>query len=413
LGTQEEPTQETEKTEPGRFEFSFPLLTIRTKAFAGIFDKLGSLRISRALAWVALIIVPFVAAIGLYFLCGSLFTLLWTSAARDITRDLGPASYLMIPGLNPLLPILYGWLAIVCAIVIHESAHGIIARSRGLKVNSSGLLFLLVVPIGAFVDVDEDELAKTKPRDSLPVMAAGIGANAVVAVVCVLALILLVNGLTPVVDGVIVSEVIEGMPADVSGLLPNDVFVSIDGVPIQNYTMLSKLFENKTGGEVIQVTVARGKNWDQLYSTSINLTESDEGNAIMGVTLGDLLTHQRLSLYQNVSLDTFTLYLVPPALAPALVPFSDTLIPYYTHALGSQWHVFANIFYWVWFVNVNLAIFNALPIYPMDGGRIFDITLKKLLGQKISEKTLQNITRAVTAAVVTVLLAIAIIPFIY
>jgi S1-C subfamily serine protease len=130
----------------------------------------------------------------------------------------------------------------------------------------------LVVPIGAFVDVDEDELAKTKPRDSLPVMAAGIGANAVVAVVCVLALILLVNGLTPVVDGVIVSEVIEGMPADVSGLLPtNDVFVSIDGVPIQNYTMLSNLFENKTVGEVIQVTVARGKNLDQLYSTSINL----------------------------------------------------------------------------------------------------------------------------------------------
>ncbi|MFA5364505.1 MAG: site-2 protease family protein [Candidatus Bathyarchaeia archaeon] len=408
-----DPEVNSEEAEPGRFEFSFPLLTVRTKVFSGVFDKLGSFRFSRVLSWVALVIVPVVAAIGLYFLCSSLFTLLWTSTARDITRDLGLASYLLIPGINPLLPILYGWLAIVCAIVIHEGAHGVVARNRGLKVNSSGLLFFLVIPIGAFVDVDEEELTKTKPRDSLPVMAAGVGANAVVAVACILALILLVNGLTPVIDGVIVSDVAQGMPADVSGVLPNDIFVSIDGIPIQNYTVLSNMFENKTPGEIVQVTVARGKNWDQLFFTSINLTESDDGRAIMGVTLGDLLTAKRLSLYQNLSLDTFTLYLVPPALAPTLVPFSDTLIPFYTHPLGSQWHVFANVFYWLWFVNVNLAIFNALPIYPMDGGRIFDITLKKLLGQKISEKSLQNMTRAVTAAVVTVLLAIAIIPFIY
>jgi len=80
---------EAEEAEPGRIEFSFPMLTVRTKMFSGVFDRLGSIRASRLISWVALIIVPVVAGIGLYLLCSSLFTLLWTPAARDMTQELG------------------------------------------------------------------------------------------------------------------------------------------------------------------------------------------------------------------------------------------------------------------------------------------------------------------------------------
>ena len=73
----------------------------------------------------------------------------------------------MLPGINPMLPIVYGWIAIVLAIVVHEGAHGVIARNVGLKVKSSGLLFFLIVPIGAFVDVDEEQIKKAKPKHSL------------------------------------------------------------------------------------------------------------------------------------------------------------------------------------------------------------------------------------------------------
>jgi membrane-associated protease RseP (regulator of RpoE activity) len=410
---------EAEEAKPGRIEFSFPLLTVRTQVFSGVFDRLGALRVSRLLSWVALVIVPVVAAIGLYLLCSSLFTLLWTPVARDMTRELGPAAYLLLPGINPILPILYGWLAIVCAIVVHEGAHGVIARNRGLTVKSSGLLFFLIIPIGAFVDVDEEQISKTKPKDSLRVMAAGVGANIVVAVACVLAVLVIVNGLTPAIDGVYVYDVIEGMPADVAGLLPEDVFVSVDNTEIPNYKTLKALFENKTPGDTVQVTVARGENWADRFSTSITLTES-EGRAIMGVTLGDfmgltlgdLMTEERLTFYRVLTPETLSLYMVPPALAPSLVPFSDSLAPFYTHVLGTEWHVYANVFFWLWFINVNLAVFNALPIYPFDGGRMFDISLKRLLGRRLSEKTISRITYAVTGAVVMVLLLMYVIPFI-
>lgn len=402
---------EAEETKQGRIEFSFPMLIVRTRMFSGVFDRLGSLRASRLLSWVALLIVPVVAGIGLYLVCTSLFTLLWTPLARDVTRELGPLAYLLLPGINPMLPLLYGWLAIVCALVVHEGAHGIIARNRGLNVKSSGLLFFLIIPIGAFVDVDEDQIAKAKPKDSLRVMAAGVAGNVVVAIVCILAVLLIVNGLTPVIDGVYISDVIEGMPAEASGLLPEDIFVSVDNVTIDSYNTLNASFAIKSPGDIVQVTVARGENWGELFSTYVNLTES-EGRVVMGVTLGDLMTEERLTLYKTLSLKTVTIYMVPPSLYPGIVPFSDSLIPFYTHPLGSQWHVYANIFFWLWFVNVNVAVFNALPIIPMDGGRMFNISLKSILGRRASEKTISRITYAVTAALVCVLLMIAVIPFI-
>jgi membrane-associated protease RseP (regulator of RpoE activity) len=99
-------------------------------------------------------------------------------------------------------------------------------------------------------------------------------------------------------------------------------------------------------------------------------------------------------------------------LRPDLVPFSDPLIPFYSSELGAQWHVYANIFFWLWFVNINVAVFNALPIYPLDGGRIFNITLKSALGKKLSEKTITRITAIVTAAIILLLAMIILIPYI-
>ena len=403
--------QEVEAEQP-RIKFTFPILTVRTKMFTGVFDKLGSLRASRLISWITLVIVPIVAGIGLYLVSNSLFTLLWTPAAREVTRELGPEFYLLLPGINPFLPILYGWIAIICAIAVHEGAHGIIARNRGLKVNSSGLLFFLIFPIGAFVDVDEKQLAKAKPKDSLRVLASGVGGNIIVAIVCVLSVLIIVNGLTPVIDGVYVSDVTESMPAQEAGLLAEDVFVSIDTEEIDNLEELIAFLEDKNPGDVVQVTVARGEKWENQFSTSVNLTESDDGRAVMGVNIGELMTEERLQSYQTVTVEKLPLYLFPPSLVQGFVPFSDALIPFYTHPLGTQWHVYANLLFWIWFVNVNLAAFNALPIYPLDGGRIFNITLKSAFGRRLGEKTVSRITFAVTGAVVGVLLLLVVIPFI-
>jgi hypothetical protein len=97
--------------------------------------------------------------------------------------------------------------------------------------------------------------------------------------------------------------------------------------------------------------------------------------------------------------------------AEGLVPFSDFLTPFYTSSIGSSWAIICNTLFWLWFVNFNLAIFNALPIYPFDGGRILDITLKRYFGKKLSDKTIHRITVGATAACVALVLAVTILPF--
>jgi membrane-associated protease RseP (regulator of RpoE activity) len=404
---------ETEKPETNqkRVEFSFPMLIVRTKRFAPLFDKLGSLRSSRVFSWIALVLVPFVAAIALYLMVNSLIGILSTPGVGQVVRQLGPGSVLLLPGINPLLPIVYGWIAIVCAIVIHEGAHGVVARNVDLKVKSSGLLFFLIIPIGAFVDVDEEQIKKVRPRSSLKVMAAGVGANTILAVVCLLGVLLLVGSLTPVIDnGVYIDNVTSGFPAQSAGLMPKDVLVSIDNTKINSTTDLRMILDNKTAGDTINVTVKRGNYWQYQYSTIVNLTVSDN-RTVMGILSGDLMTKETLDNYKTFSLSRLSLYLVPPTLASGIVPFSDSLAPFYSSPVP-QWQILANTLFWLWFINFSLAIFNALPIYPLDGGRAFNITLKKFAGKRLSEKAIYSTTLAVTAACVILVVLVTVLPFV-
>jgi membrane-associated protease RseP (regulator of RpoE activity) len=410
LSSENVETKVTEEKQK-RVEFNFPLLIVRTKRFAPIFDKFGSYRSSRVFSWIALILVPFVAAIALYLMINSLIGLLTIPAVGQVVRQLGPGSVLLLPGINPLLPIVYGWIAIVIAIVIHEGAHGIVARNVDVKVKSSGLLFLLFIPIGAFVDVDEEQIKQVRSRKSLKIMAAGVGSNIILAVVCLLGVLLLVGSLTPIIDnGIYINDVTTGFPAQTAGIMPKDVLVSIDNVRINSTTDLRAILENKTAGDIVNVTVDRGPSWKYQFSTLVNLTES-QNRTVMGILSSDLVTQARLDNYRTFSLDRLTMYLAPPTLAEGLVPFSDAAAPFYSSPVP-QWQILANTLFWIWFVNFSLAIFNALPIYPLDGGRIFNIALKKVAGKKMREKAIYATTIAVTAACIALVVAVTIIPFI-
>lgn len=403
----QQPAEEKEKA----VDFNFPLLTLRTKRFSFIFDKLGKTRGAKYIAWVFLALVPVIAALALFLITGSLVALLNNPAAGQVVKEMGPGSILMLPGINPMLPIVYGWAAIVIAIVVHEGAHGIIARNNGFRVKSSGLLFFIVIPIGAFVDVDEEQLKTSRARPAVKVMAAGVGGNIILGAVCLIGLMLIVGSLAPMVNGVYINDVNSTMPAAVAGLQPKDVIVSIDNMTISSSNDLRTALDNKTAGDSVMVTVRRGDSWQYSYTTTVNLTTSDN-RTVMGVTVYNLATDAILKNYNTFGIERLAMYIVPPTLAAGYIPFSDTLAPFYSSPLGSGWSILANLLFWVWFVNFNLAIFNALPLYPMDGGRIFNITLKRYFGKKLSEKAIYRITVAVAVACLAIVVAGVVLPFV-
>jgi Zn-dependent protease len=93
------------------------------------------------------------------------------------------------------------------------------------------------------------------------------------------------------------------------------------------------------------------------------------------------------------------------------VPFSDTLSAFYTSPFGSAGPPLANLLYWVFFLNFNLAIFNALPIYPLDGGQAFSVAVKGVGGGRLSEGAVMRITSAATFVVLALLLLIVAGPY--
>ena len=209
----------------------------------------------------------------------------------------------------------------------------VIARNNGFRVKSSGLLFFLIIPIGAFVDVDEEQLKTARARPSVKVMAAGVGGNIILGGICLIGLMLIVGSLAPVVTGVYINDVNATMPAGVAGLQPKDVLVSIDNVSIGSSADLRTFLDNKTAGDTVMVTVRRGDSWQYNYTTTVNLTSSDN-RTVMGVTVYNLATDAVLKNYNTFGIERLAMYIVPPTLAAGYIPFSDTLAPFYTQSAG-------------------------------------------------------------------------------
>ncbi len=94
--------------------------------------------------------------------------------------SIGIEYVLAIPGINPLLPFWYALIGLIIALVCHEFAHGVQTRSNGMRVKNTGLLYG-VVPLGAFVEPEQEDVEKASRRVKLDLYSAGITTNFIIA----------------------------------------------------------------------------------------------------------------------------------------------------------------------------------------------------------------------------------------
>ena len=95
-----------------------------------------------------------------------------------------------------------------------------------------------------------------------------------------------------------------------------------------------------------------------------------------------------------------------------ITPFSDLMSDFYSSPVSSFFKPLANLFFWIWFVNFNLAIFNSLPIYPLDGGQSLLILIRSFKKNSISEKLAYNITIFITFIFVSIVAILLLIPYV-
>ena len=63
----------------------------------------------------------------------------------------------LIPGINQFIPFVWGLIALLVAVFIHEMMHSVLARVEGVRVHSVGLITALF-PIGGFAKIDDRQL---------------------------------------------------------------------------------------------------------------------------------------------------------------------------------------------------------------------------------------------------------------
>lgn len=393
-------------------------------------DRLGRWRITKPVAWVLLYILPISAAIFFYLFFTDLGILLSPRGAAVISyvRTISPLANLGLPGINPYLPIVDGYIALIIGMVVHEGAHGVIARSLGIPVKSAGLgLFLGFIPLIAFVDIDEEHLKTARSSQSLRILAGGAGTNFVVGLFCLVLLLASVSSMVPAATGAGIINVGTGTPAANAGLKPGDIVTQLNGHQVSDLSVYLGAGTNFTAGQSINLTVYRDGRTFAVNNVTLACC-----NEIINTTTNAVIEKYPYIGVSQISYSTLQAivaqYATPSLSAPSVfqflcipsfpvcqerVPFSDALSVFYTSPLGSSGPQVTNLLYWIFFFNVNLAIFNSIPIFPLDGGQAFRVGVKALGRGRLSDRTVMAITGAATVATLLLFLTVAIGPYLF
>ncbi|MFA5311828.1 MAG: site-2 protease family protein [Methanomassiliicoccales archaeon] len=189
----------------------------------------------------------------------------------------GVEMMLGIPGVNPLIPIGYGILGLIVAIVVHEFAHGILTRVANIPVKALGLVWL-IIPMGAFVEPDEEGITKTERKKRMNIYAVGPATNVIVALICALLFSsVVVAAAEPVADGPVILGVLDDSPADRFGLEYGCQIISINGTSISSLDDWYSIPDFTPGDNVSLTYIYNGDEHTVTVTAGVILTSTSSG----------------------------------------------------------------------------------------------------------------------------------------
>ncbi|HIE13640.1 TPA: hypothetical protein EYP70_00025 [Candidatus Bathyarchaeota archaeon] len=268
---------------------------------------------------------------------------------------------------SPVLPILPGltvrtmWLpyiifAVAITIILHEAAHGIIAKLEGVSIKSAGAILLLVLP-GGFVEPDEKEFERASVTSKLRILSAGSSSNLLCGLLILLLTLTLFNG-TP--DGVVILETVKGGPLDSAGLCRWDIIYAINGTPIKSVGDLLRYLANVTPREILNISTSKGEKLIMLGASSGNGTEP---RLLMLGARTPIMNYYSSRTSLGTTLDV---------------------------------HLYLTL-HWSFIILVSVAVLNMLPLYPFDGERFLSCILGKFSGY---QRWLQIIINALSLCLI-------------
>ena len=370
--------------------------------------------------WVCLFLMFFVAI-------GMLLAFVSSVLNPPTTAPPTASELVAIPGLNPMIPLGWGAMAFVVALVIHEFGHGLLARAHGMRIRAFGLLQLGPLPLGAFAEPQYQELHKAPRKERMRMFAAGPATNLFAAFVCLMLLGGLAGSLTSSSSNPHVQGIVKDSGADQAGLQPWDTLLRIDGVEIDGIEGFQTLMTGYAANDTIRVDIVHENGdeetidilltdkyqyyidlgWSEDILRLQNIEEGDAFVGVVGVSSGtkgiDRLAGPLGPRFDG-GLGTRILYTPFHILNMMIVPFELQGVSMYPmeeamlspakgligDALGLSGLLFlVNFFFWLMWVNILLGFTNLIPMVPFDGGHLFKDWLRGSLNriQRIGKKT--------------------------
>jgi regulator of sigma E protease len=308
-------------------------------------------------------------------------------------------------------------LGLILLVIIHELGHMLTAKALGVRVPEFGVGFgppllkkkvggttysLRPILVGGFAKMagmsDEargpDTFPAKAPWRRALIILAGPFANAVAAV-AILAGVLMFSG---AVTGVRpeVREIEPGSMADRVGMQVGDRLVAIDGERIGGWEGFTREVAERSPGEGISVSVERG-GVERTLSGKLGADPADPERALVGVRPEVVKT--RYGPLESVELGARQVVRVSGLLgvfAGDLITGKESLYENVTGPVGIasvgsisvEQGFFPQL---LALISINLALFNLLPILPLDGGHLLFIAAEKVMGKPASRETMGRI----------------------
>jgi membrane-associated protease RseP (regulator of RpoE activity) len=287
------------------------------------------------------IVAIVIGFLGMVFIIGyllwGLYALFFIPSAPPALSPVIPG--VKIPGVPFTFPLWYTLAALFFAIIVHEAMHGVLASAYRIPIKSSGFAFLGPIP-GAFVEPDEKTMTKRTRKQQLAILAGGPFANIVLALVA-LGLTFGFGALIALsVDstGASYAAIEPGSAAANAGLPSNATITLIDGNTITDVGSLQSALATKKPGDAITLTASGAE-----YTATLGANPSDSSRPYLGV--------------RDVSTRTER----------------DEQVPFALYLTGI---VAMTTAFWTYVISLGLGIANLMPIGPIDGGRMFLLTLE-------------------------------------
>ena len=327
-----------------------------------------------------------------------------------------------------MLETIYSFLSFVVLlgilVFVHELGHFVVAKKSGIRCDRFSLGFppnifvkkwgeteycLGIIPLGGYVKMagetpgeeiagKSDEFASKSALTRFLVILAGPFMNYALAVILYFGIVYFHGVPTIDDDRAVIGAVSEEMPAAQAGILPDDVIIAIDSVPVTGFDSLVSLVKPRVEEDVL-VTWTNGVDTTSAVIRTKFATVPKQDGTID--TVGQIGVSQKVFYERTMGLGESMWYGVTYSteICFRILSFVGDYVSgnVAANSVGGPLFIakqsaqaaksgIVSFLTFMAFLSINLAVLNVMPIPVLDGGHMLFILIEKIKGSPLSMK---------------------------